>query len=175
MFRGNRIATAAGLLVLAATTACGGDPQAGAAAAADEEAERLCRGPGLEHARAYDSKSELVASHPTTAGELRRWERDRHKPHGPVPHAELRAASSDSFVALCEYAGDYVGFPEGPPPPNEDDPERDPYRYLTVTVTAEPTDAHPVAASDEPEPVLNYSVSPDHDPKAPPRPDEEPS
>lgn len=171
MFRGNRIATAAGLFVLAATTACGGDPEAGAADSADEAAERLCRGPGLEHATAYDSESELVASHPTTAGELRRWERDRHTPHGPAPHAELRAASPDSFVAVCEYAGDYVGFPEGPP--TEADPEPDPYRYLTVTVTEEPTDSHPVGASDEPEPVLNYSVSPDHHPKDPPRPHEE--
>lgn len=145
------------------------------AADADDEAEQLCRGTGLEYALAYDSESELAASHPTTAGKLQSWERERHEPDGPVPDAELRAASSDSFVALCQYEGDYTGFPKGPPPPAGDDSDTDAYRYLTVTVTDDPTESHPVGEEGEPDPVLRYSVSTDFDPEHPPRPDEEPS
>jgi hypothetical protein len=169
----NGAAAATAFLVLATAAACGGDSETGAAAAADEEAKQLCRGPGLEYAREYDSESELAASHPTTASQLQSWEQDRHKPDGPAPDAQLRAAASDSFIALCQYEGDYASFPKGSPP--GDGPEPDPYRYLTVTVTEDPTDAHPVGDQGEPDPVLLVSVAPNFDPEHPPPPDEAPS
>lgn len=170
----NGIATATALLVLATTAACSGDSEAGAAAAADEEAEQLCRSPGLEYALEYDPDSEIAASHPTTAGQLQRWERDRHQPDGPIPDTELRGASSDSFVALCRYEGHYTSFPKGPPP-GEDGAKPDPYRYLTVTVTDDPAESHPVGNEGEPDPVLLVSVSSSFDSEHPPPPDEDAS